>query len=270
MKAILLAAVCVMLVLGCQTSQKSPSEPKVLSQRDRQHFAAALRRRDLASGEVFRIYCGGGVRCPAEFLAQQALSNCQPRRAQEWIAQIADLQTRNIFTGVLWALVSIERNDPVAPAASKMKETTSQRPMLKWPVQDEIWADEWGEITARSTCLRFTMIADKALREKGVRLARQAFSAVPEAALLRDASVIGLAMDVSHEFSDWSRVVAALQGLDADSPYLARANYLAENSAPGPWRGVLSQTATAVELSSWDLATVEMVPHAVQIPVVVQ
>jgi hypothetical protein len=195
----------------------------------------------------------GQLQTPEE-KAQYRLLLCQPRAAWRETEGIADKKTRELYQGLILALVSTPDHDQ----NSASKNPASRGDDFRFPIDSsEIWRDEVEDMDLPSTCSFPTVAADKvaSIREKAFQTLQPL---MPET---QNMTVLAIATDVGF--------VPALKepdilGKQVPSLYLKRFQYFARQNMPSEYQIKIS--GMNAQVSNLDFSSIELTPHKLELP----
>lgn len=210
-----------------------------------------------------------------EVFAQYYLSSCQPSRAHRAIVQIEDMEQRALYAAVLLSLVAVDRPMTVKPevamATAPVQAKRDEQDSYRFPVESEVWADEWKVLEVKHECQKMPVIADLALREKYRRLAFQYFDQVRSELVEQNFSVVALALDVDRVPADVPHLLKSHSAHQADPYYQRLQRRLGLQEKPTVVSvNKINLDDLEIEMNGLDLSKTREVPQAIKIPMLLQ
>ncbi|MGE4233677.1 MAG: hypothetical protein AB7F43_10140 [Bacteriovoracia bacterium] len=242
----------------------------IVSSSDIAKFESFVRQRDLDKAFPFAIFFEN-VRHPDVYpvLSQYYLMTCQPRRALETITKISPDKKREPYLAILYALVSAKRpsaNQKDLQVKEKHKKNPSILYDLNGPANQEIWKDEWAELTRKKTCQEMPTPESNEDREYFRKLSKALFERLKPEFFEKDFGLVALAMDVGADLPDPNRLLQLYKD-HSENPYYKRlqANNSTKEQSAVQISAIQKDT---VLLEEFSIKKVEQKPKPIEIPIV--
>jgi hypothetical protein len=194
----------------------------------------------------------GTLKTPEE-RAQYYLLLCQPRQAWGQAEQISDVQTKQLYEGLILALVS----SPAPDQSNRLKSTRPDSDLRFQLDAAEVWRDELDDVDLPASCAFPTVAADKLekIRAQALKTLQPVLSQTESFSALAIATDVGFVPELQE--SD-------LLGKQIPPSYIGRFQYFAKRA--GRRNPEIQISGMSASVSNFGFSIVEMTPHELEIP----